>query len=142
MATIATLFFLSVLAYAVQPAPEITPVVQIITAIIGFLFAAAAYWLLRKTVPVRIRPCPKCGSDQRRPAGVLTRRRSLFLRHIGGFLLETFWGQSQRQQVACASCENLYFTETKSTRAWGVAAWVFLLLLLIGALANHFLPDK
>jgi hypothetical protein len=64
------------------------------------------------------------------------------LRHTLGFLFETLWAQSQRQQVTCVACENLYYTETKSTRAWGVAVWVVVLLLVIGAIADHFIPDK
>jgi hypothetical protein len=141
-ATFATILFLGILELVVQHDPEATTGLLILTGLIGLAFAAIAFWLLRKTVPVRSRPCPSCGGYECQPAGVLARRRSLLLRHVGGFLLESLWGQSQRQQVSCIACGTLYFTETKSSRAWGVAGWVFILLLLISALAEHYLPNQ
>jgi hypothetical protein len=141
-ATFATMLFLSTLVFIVEPDPDITGGALITFAVIGSIFAAIAYKLLRKTVPVRVRPCPRCGSHEHHPAGVLIRRRSLFLRHTVGWLGETLCCQSRREQVSCTGCGALYFTETKSTRAWGVAAWIFLLLLLFGALAENFFPKK
>jgi len=91
-ATLAALFFFSALAVFFPHDPTNTLGVYIIIGAIGSVFAAIAYWLLRKTVPVQIRPCPKCGSFESRPAGVLTRRRSWVLRHTLGFLVEALWG--------------------------------------------------
>jgi hypothetical protein len=72
------LLFIGIIAHLVQPDPEIPRAALIISEAIAFVFAAIAYQLLRKTVPIQTRPCPNCGSREYQPAGVLTAAAACF----------------------------------------------------------------
>ncbi|MBI3881658.1 MAG: hypothetical protein HY301_16540 [Verrucomicrobia bacterium] len=104
----------------------------------GLLFLGGAVLLLRRSA-TDLPPtcCPKCGGVERAPAGVLTRSSNPWIMYLGGWLLASFWGASRQQQVRCVQCDNLYFTETRGTRIAGILLWVFLLLLLLGSIAER-----
>jgi hypothetical protein len=80
--------------------------------------------------------CPNCGSNEYAPAGVLTKARNFWIWHFGGWLFHTLWGASREQQIRCVQCDALYLTQTRSTRIVGIVLWVFVLLLLLGIIAE------
>ena len=111
----------------------------LVIVVLGLLPLTGAVTLLRKSA-MEVPPshCPKCGGTEQAPAGVLASSRSIWLMHFGGWLLASLWGASRQQQVRCLQCETLYFTETRGTRLSGILLWVFLLLMLLGTIAQHF----
>ena len=102
----------------------------------SLLLLGGAFFLLRATLIAPSRVCPQCGGTERQAAGVLRRSQNLWLLHLGGWLVASLWGASRQQQVRCCQCETLYFTDTRATRIAGVLLWVFLLLILLGVLAE------
>ena len=110
-----------------------------IFVVLGLAPLAGAVILLRRSATeLPPRQCPNCGSTERAQAGVLTKPQTTWLMHSGGWLLASLWGASREQQVRCVQCDGLYFTETRGTRIASIFLWVFLLLMLIGAVARHF----
>ena len=106
--------------------------------VLGLLPLAGAVALLRRSAAeLPSARCPKCGGTERAPAGVLTTSRNFWMMHFGGWLLGSLWGASRERQVRCIQCDTLYFTETRGTRIAGILLWVFILLLLFGAIAQH-----
>ncbi len=104
--------------------------------VLGLLPLAGAVALLKRgATEIPPRRCPRCGSPEQAPAGVL--RRSGFWVHLLIWPLGLLWRTSRRQQVRCLQCDELYFTETRGVRIACILLWVFLLLLLLGAIAEH-----
>jgi hypothetical protein len=104
--------------------------------VLGLLPLAGAVALLKRSaVELPPRHCPRCGGTEQAPAGVLM--RSSYWVHLGAWPLGILWGASRGKQVRCVQCDELYFTETKGTRIAGILLWIFLLLLLLGAIVQH-----
>jgi hypothetical protein len=112
--------------------------VGVMFVVLGLLPLRGAFALLRATVTAPSKSCPQCGGKERHAAGILRRSHNPWLFHVGGWLLASLWGASREQQVRCAQCETLYFTDTRGSRIAGVVLWVFLLLLLFGAIVEQF----
>jgi hypothetical protein len=135
VATLGTLVFLAGVFGGLDQKGDVPWWGLALIAFVGVVLLWSAWLLLRKTVATRTRPCPNCRGQTWVTAGLLRRKsRSWIMRNAGGWILECLWGASREQQVRCAQCDTLYFTETKSTRWWGVALWIFLLMLALGAL--------
>ena len=138
LATFGVVFLLGSIAAALDRDAE-TPSWMIAVMFVGLgLTPLAGAVLLLQDSATALPPaqCPKCGSNEHAPAGVLTRSRNIWILHSGGWLAHTLWGASREQQVRCVRCNALYFTATRGTRIAGIVLWVFLLLLLLGIIAE------
>jgi hypothetical protein len=139
LATVAVVFVLGSVTQLTSNEPEIPAWgVGIMFTVLGLLPLAGAVALLKRRVgtvpPVN---CPACGGAERAPAGLFS-KRNFWMMHLGGWLLSSLWGASREQQVRCVQCDALYFTETRGTRIAGIALWVLILLVLLGAIAQQF----
>ena len=140
LATISTIVTLGVVTLLFEKNSDVPAWgVGIMFVLFGLLPLAGAIALLRRRA-TELPPvcCPRCGGGERAPAGILTRSCSFWSMHFGGWLLASLWGASREQQVRCLQCDTLYFTETRGTRIAGILLWVFILLVVFGAIAEHF----
>jgi hypothetical protein len=137
LAAVGVAFILGAVALLVDRDQDVPPwMIGVMLIILGLLPLGGAFFLLRPTLIAPSRVCPQCGGKQQQAAGVLRRSHSLWLLYLGGWLFASLWGASRQQQVRCCQCETLYLTETRVTRIAGVLLWVFLLLILLGVLAE------
>lgn len=137
LATVGFAFVLGAVALLVDRDPELSPWMVGVTLIVfGLLPLGGAVFLLRPTLTAPSRACPQCGGTERQAAFVLRRSHNPWLFLLAGWLFASLWGASRQQQVRCCQCETLYFTDTRATRITGVLLWVFLLLILLGVLAQ------
>lgn len=139
LATVGVMFVLSAVVCVFAPDPEVPMwMLGVMFVVLGLLPLGGAFALLRATVAAPGRSCPQCGGTERQPAAVLRSTRNLWLLHFGGWLLASLWGASREEQVRCAQCDTLYMTHTRATRIAGVLLWVFLLLVVFGAILQQF----
>jgi len=139
LATFGITLILGMVALIFDPDPDIPPwLVVVMILLFGLLPLRGAFVLLRRTLMAPSRACPQCGGTERQAAGVLRRSHSLWAFHFWGWFVASLWGASRAQQVKCCGCETLYLTDTRATRIAGVLLWVFLLLMLLGVLAEVF----
>ena len=61
--------------------------------------------------------------------------------HTAGFLTAALWGASRKQEVRCVDCANVYQIDTRGTRIAGLLLWIFMLLLITGAVGQKFLEQ-
>ena len=103
-------------------------VIAVEFVLLGLLPLSGAFFLLRKHITEPTKPCPSCGSAERRRASVLRRSPSLLVRHLGGWWLPALWGASRGKQFQCVQCETVYLTDTRSSRVAKLVLWIFLLI--------------
>ena|SRR5687768_7157645 len=117
----------------------------VIVFVLGLLAMFGAVALLkRRTHDLPERSCPKCGSSDKAPAGVIGTGNMLYV--ITYFLIWLFplsllWGASRKHQVRCVSCDTLYLIETRGTRIAGVVFWIVVLLFILGRVGQSLNPQ-
>ena len=138
LATVGVLFVLAAVFCVFDPDPQIPLwTVGVMFVVLGLLPLGGAFALLWASVTAPSKTCPKCGGTEHRPAGLLRTSSNPWLLILVG-LFASLWGASREEQVQCAHCETLYFTDTRATRIVGVLLWVFLLLVLFGMIVQQF----
>jgi hypothetical protein len=138
LAAVGAFFALGAVLHLFDPDPEVPLwMVAVMFAVLGLLPLGGAFALLRATITAPSQACPQCGGAERQAAGVLRSSHNPWLFHFGGWLFASLWGASREQQVRCAHCETLYFTDTRGTRIAGVVLWVFLLLVMLAVIVQQ-----
>ena len=80
--------------------------------------------------------CPRCGSKEIQPAGVLRRHVNPWVFFFGGWLLSLLWSGSRKEEVRCVQCETVFQRPTRASRiAWALLV-LFILLILLGLWAQ------
>ncbi len=80
--------------------------------------------------------CPRCGSKEIQPAGVLRRHVNPWVFFLGGWLLSLLWSGSRKEEVRCVQCETVFQRPTRASRiAWALLV-LFILLILLGLLGQ------
>ncbi len=70
---------------------------------------AAALWLAYRA-PMAGDPqaCPRCGSREVEPAGVLRRHVNPWVFFFGGWFLSMLWSGSRKEEVRCTKCDTVF----------------------------------
>jgi hypothetical protein len=84
--------------------------------------------------------CPKCGSKEVQPAGVLRRHVNPWVFFFGGLFLSLLWSGSRKEEVRCVQCDTVFQRPTRASRVAWVLFILFILLILLGLWAKLFEP--
>lgn len=82
------------------------------------------------------RACPKCGSNEVQPAGVLRRHVNHWAIFFGGWLLAALWSGSRKEEVRCAQCDTVFQRPTRASKIAWIMFLVLLALVLLGLWAE------
>ena len=76
--------------------------------------------------------CPRCGSTDVRPAGVLRRHVNPLVFFVGGWLFSVLWSGSRREDMRCAECDTRFQRSTRVSRVVRIIFYILLALALLG----------
>ena len=82
--------------------------------------------------------CPKCGSTEFRVAHPFKSHVNPLVLIFGGFLLSVLWSGSRKQEMRCSQCESVFEQSTRSSRVVLFLLLGFVLLIVLGVLAQIF----
>ena len=71
--------------------------------------------------------CPRCGSRDIQPAGVLRRHVNPWVFFLGGWLVSLLWSGSRKEEVRCVQCDTVFQRPTRVSKV----AWVLLILVIL-----------
>jgi hypothetical protein len=75
--------------------------------------------------------CPRCGSTEVQPAGVLRRHVNPWVFFFGGWLISLLWSGSRKEEVRCVQCDTVFQRPTRASKiAWALLILVAGLILL------------
>jgi hypothetical protein len=139
LATVGVTFVIGAVAHFLQPDPEVsTGAAFVMLCGLGLLPLGGACYLLRPSLTKATKPCPTCGSVERKLAVALRATHNPLLWLVGGWLFASLWGASRQEQVQCVQCGSLYFADTSGSRIAGVLLWIFVLMVALGIIAHQF----
>src|SRR5258707_6459926 len=75
--------------------------------------------------------CPRCGSKEIQPAGVLRRHVNPWVFFLGGWLFSLLWSGSRKEEVRCVGCDTVFQRSTRASKIARVLLILFILLVLL-----------
>jgi len=82
------------------------------------------------------RACPRCGSSEVQPSGVLRRHVNHWAIFFGGWLLAALWSGSRKEEVRCLHCDTVFQRPTRASKIAWILFLVLLALILLGLWAE------
>ena len=82
--------------------------------------------------------CPRCGCTELRVAHPFKSHVNIWVFLFGGALLSLLWSGSRKQEMRCSQCDSVFAQSTRSSRVVSFLLLGFILLIVLGVLAEIF----